>query len=179
MKAVGLKLRIPYLMAAIVATSSLLYLANTPGLSAAQLISFETVSGQSVDLASPQGKTRLVSFWSPDCPISERDIPSLSSLQKQFADTEFEVMAIAMPYAKADDIQSRMEAIDYPIAHDSNGSIGKGFPGVRFTPTTFLIDGSGKIIWRHVGQLNTTDTARRINGVVQPDQLAKNTATNN
>lgn len=175
-----MKLKIPYLVAAVVATSSLFYLANTPGLSAAQLVSFDTTTGQTVDLASPKGKTRLISFWAPDCPISERDTSSLSHLQKQFADTEFEVMAVAMPYARQDDIQSRMDVIDYPVAHDTSGSISEGFPGVRFTPTTFLIDGSGKIIWRHVGALDTAETATHITRSITlpPDQLEDQLAKN-
>jgi len=157
------------------ATTSLLYLADTPGLNAAQLMSLETISGNSVDLATPQGTTRLVSFWAPDCPISKRDAADLSQLQNLFANDEFEIVAIAMPHAPDAEVQASADDLNYPVAHDSDGSIVKGFPGVRFTPSTFLIDGDGNIVWRHVGKLNATDTARRITDLLQPAQLAKNT----
>lgn len=170
-----MKLKIPYLVATLVATTSLLYLADTPGLSAAQLVSFKTVSDQQIDLAAPLGKTRLVSFWAPDCAISERNAPDLSQLQSQFVDDEFEIVAIAMPYADKDDVQTHTKEVDYLVAHDNDGSVTKGFPGVRFTPTTFLIDGDGNIVWRHVGRLNTTKAASRITAVLLSDRLAENT----
>ena len=171
-----MKLKIPYLVATIVATTSLLYLADTEGLSAAQLVSFNTVSGQQIDLAAPEGKTRLVSFWAPDCPISERNAPDLSHLQSQFADDKFEIVAIAMPYASEDEVQTFSADTEYSVAHDSDGSVTKGFPGVRFTPTTFLIDSDGTIVWRHVGRLKATDTVGRITDLLQPDTVAESSA---
>ncbi len=171
-----MKSRIPYLLAAVVASASLLYLADTPGLSAAPLVTLTSTTGQSIDLASPAGKTRLVSFWAPDCPISERDLPGFSHLTAQFADDEFEIVAVAMSYSNTDDIQLHIDDhnIPYAIAHDADGSVSEAFPGVRFTPTTFLIDGNGEIVWRHVGKLNATETAGQITELLQPAQLASN-----
>ncbi len=164
-----LKLRIPYLLAATLFAASLFYLSDTPGLSAAPLVSMTTSSGQKVNLAAPEGKARLIAFWSPDCPISERNIPAMSDLQAQFGGAEFEVLAIAMPYSEDSEIESFLKKgdINISVAHDKNGVVSDAFPGVRFTPTTFLIDGSGDIVWRHVGRMTATQGAARIVEVLQ------------
>ena len=171
-----MKLKIPYLLAATVAIGSLFYFADTQGLGAAQLVTVKSVAGHELDLAKPDGKTRLVSFYAPNCPISNRDVQPFSNLQAQFATDEFEVVAIAMPYAEIQEVASHaeLENIEYSIAHDADGTIGSAFPGVRFTPTTFLIDSAGEIVWRKVGAINTTETAGLITELLQPNQLATN-----
>ncbi len=168
-----MKLRIPYLIAAVLASASMLYFADTPGLNAAPLVSLQSINGNKIDLASPQGKTRLVSFWAPNCSISARDASGLSDLQTQFAEENFEIVAVAMPYSKSKDIQLHMDDhnVGYPIAHDTDGQVSAAFPGVRFTPTTFLIDGQGNIVWRHVGKVNAARAAGEIATLLQT-QLA-------
>ena len=166
-----MKLRIPYLLAATLFSASLFYLSDTPGLSAAPLVSMTTISGQKVELAAPEGKARLIAFWSPDCPISERNVPAMSDLQEQFGGDEFDVLAIAMPYSEDSEIESFLKKndINIAVAHDKSGAVSDAFPGVRFTPTTFLIDGNGDIVWRHVGRMTATQGAKRIAEVLQQE----------
>jgi len=170
-----LNLRIPYLLAASLFAGSFFYLSDSPGLSAAPIVNLTTLSGYPVNLAAPEGKTRLISFWSPDCPISKRNVPAMSDLQAQFGGAEFEILAVAMPYSEESDIHSfiKSKALDIPVAHDKKGTVSDAFPGVRFTPTTFLIDGDGTIVWRHVGRMTTAQGAQRIAELIQPNQLAR------
>ncbi len=169
-----MKLRIPYLLAALTAAASLFYLADTPGLKAAPLINLKTIAGEPVNLAVPDGKTRLITFWAPDCPISERNIPSMKRLHERFANDAFEVVAIAMPYTIESDIDAHIEKydVDYPVAFDSTGEMSNAFPGVRFTPTTFLIDGNGRIVWKHIGRIKEFDAEELVVAALQPQQLA-------
>lgn len=162
-------------MGAILAAVSLLHLADTPGISAAPLITFNTLTGHNINLAVPQGKTRLVSFWSPECSICERDRPHLARLHQQFDEDELEIIAVAMPYDSHDKVASHIDdhSIAYRVAHDTDGTIGASFPGVRFTPTTFLIDGHGEIIWRHVGRLDAAEASTRIARSLQLPKLAE------
>jgi len=166
-----LNLRIPYLLAATMVAGSLFYLSDTPGLSAAPLVSLTTISGQPINLAAPEGKTRLISFWSPDCPISERNVPAMSDLQAQFGGAELEILAVAMPYAQESEIKFFMKSndVDFAVAHDKKGTVSDAFPGVRFTPTTFLIDDNGTIVWRHIGRMTTKQGAQKIAEVLRPD----------
>jgi len=63
--------------------------------------------------------------------------------------------------------------MNYPLAHDDDGQISAAFPNVRFTPTTFLIDNNGKIVWRHVGRLRRANVNQRIESLLEPEILAK------
>jgi len=169
-----LKLKIPYLLATVLATASLLHLTDNTGLSAAPLVTFKTINGLSVDLAAPEGKATLISFWSPDCPFSQRNESTLSALRDQFTNHKLDIVAVAMPYADRDAIDAKVssEEIQYQIAHDTSGQISDAFPGVRFTPTTFLIDSKGQIIWRHVGKLNTSNIEMLITKTLSDAVLA-------
>lgn len=170
-----MKLRIPTLLAAVIAAASFLYLADTRDLAAGPLVKIQTLAGQALDLADPAGRTRLVSFWAPDCPISERNVAAISQMHQQFNEDALDIVAIAMPYSKQTEIDSYISdnKVDYPVAFDQSGVVSDAFPGVRFTPTTFLIDGQGTIVWKHIGRMTASETARRINSALTPQQLAK------
>ncbi len=170
-----LKLRIPYLLAAMIATASFSYLADTNSLKAAPVTRLKTTSGDAINLAAPEGKARLVTFWAPDCPISKRNVPVLSSLYEQYAQEAFEVISVAMPYADPQEVDRYIKTnqISYPVAIDQNGETSDAFPGVRFTPTTFLIDGNGEIVWKHVGRIIPDKAALEIVPLLQTQQLAR------
>lgn len=171
-----MKLRIPYLLATVVAVASCLYLTDTRSLKAAPLVYVETIAGHEIDLTAPAGKTRLVTFWSPDCPISERNVKALAALHNQFNGEGFEIVAVAMPYSNLSEIHSYIDRheISYPVAFDHNGEVSDAFPGVRFTPTTYLIDSDSKIIWKHVGRMTKDEAASEIMPALQPrHHLAK------
>ena len=171
-----MKLRIPYLLATVVAVASCLYLADTRSLKAAPLTYVETIAGHEIDLTAPAGKTRLITFWSPDCPISERNVAALKELHKQFSDDEFEIVAVAMPYSELSEIHSYIKKhdISYPVAFDRSGEMSDAFPGVRFTPTTFLIDSDSNIVWKHIGRMTADEAIIEITPTLQLQQhLAK------
>lgn len=170
-----MKFRIPYLLATVVAVASCLYLADSRSLQAAPRATLETIAGKSIDMAVPDGTTRLITFWAPNCAISERNIPSVKWLDEQFAQEAFEVVAVAMPYSDQSDINAYIEKhnIRYPVAHDHSGEMSDAFPSVRFTPTTFLIDGKGNIVWKHIGRMKGLEAEMQVIAALQPQQLAK------
>jgi len=155
-----LKIRIPYIAAAILLAVLSFNLTNTPRLNAAALVTLTTTEGREIDLSASQGKVRLISFWSPSCSVCGQDVVKLESLQSQFDEQPFEIISVAMPYAPDDEVAHYIKEhnISYPVAMDANSTIRDGFPGVRFTPTTFLIDDRGSIIWRKTGSLKLSET---------------------
>lgn len=163
-----MNLKISYLLATGIFAGSMLYFNAVPGLSASPAVTITSIEGKQYELALSGGKARLVSFYSPNCPISSRDIASLKSAHNRLKDEPFDVIAIAMPYDKAQEIAQLKETreINYPIAHDVDGTIGDAFPNVRFTPTTFLIDTNGQIVWRNVGQLDNAQLNSEIDALL-------------
>lgn len=173
--------RIPYLVVASIAACSMFYFTTTPGLSASPVVTVTSIDGQQFDMATTGGKARLVSFYSPDCPISKRDIPFLKAARSRLNNKQLDVIAVAMPYDDAQEIAQLKvsEEIQYTLAHDTDGSISAAFPNVRFTPTTFLIDADGRIVWRHVGRLSNASLNDEIDTLLTPQQLAGTPATVN
>ncbi len=166
--------RIPYLLAASIAACGMIYFTTAPGLSASPVVTVTSIDGQQFDMATTGGKARLVSFYSPDCPISQRDIPFLKEAHSRLSNNQLDVIAVAMPYDGAQQIAQlkASEEIQYSMAHDTDGSISAAFPNVRFTPTTFLIDTDGKIVWRHVGRLTSASLNDEIDTLLSPQHLA-------
>ncbi len=169
-----MKIRLPYLLAASIAAISVFYFNTTQGLNASPIVTATSLAGQQFDFAATGGKARLVTFYSPSCAISKRDIPDLSRTHERLKNERLDIIAVAMPYDNVEEIQhfQKSQNISYPLAHDKDGSITAAFPNVRFTPTTFLIDSSGKIVWRHVGQLRSAVLDSEIDALLSTQQLA-------
>ena len=165
-------IKLPYLLAVTVAVLCVIYFTTSKGLSAAPPTTITTFDSVRHDLAG--GKTRLVTFYSPDCPFSRHDAAGLNSLQSRFGDQPFDVIAVAMSYNKLEDIAHFTEAQQtaYRMAHDTDGSVASAFRNVRFTPTSFLIDESGRIVWRHTGRIPVEKVGSRISALLQEPTLA-------
>jgi peroxiredoxin len=172
-------LRIPYLIAAAIALVSVIYLANPPGLRAAPVLTVTSLDGNQFNLAAMDGKTRLVTFVSPDCPVSKRNLPVLDTLQNRFGSDALEVVGITMPYDSVKEVNRfRTENnIPFQMVSDSDGTIADAFVQVRFTPTSFLIDGDGNIAERIVGRLNAEDLGQQISALSSQPSLAQQSVT--
>lgn len=170
-----MKIRLPYLLAASIAAMSMFYFTTTQGLNASPVVTLTSLDGQHFELGSTGAKARLVTFYSPNCPISKRDIPDLTFTHERLRNEALDVIAVAMPYDELSEIGrfQKSKNITYSMAHDNDGSIGAAFPNVRFTPTTFLIDNSGQIVWRHVGRLRKAVLDSEIDALLSTQQLAK------
>ncbi len=162
-----MKLKISYLLAVSIAVTGVAYLGNPPGLSAAPVVTLQATDGRLFDLAGTGSTTRLITFFSPDCPLSKRDWPTLSALNNEQGGEQLEIVSVIMPYDDADAVTPLIDSgqINYPVVADSDGSISSAFPNVRFTPTTFLIDTTGQIVWRHTGQLDSAKLREKLNTI--------------
>ena len=167
-------IKLPYLMAVTFAALGVFYFTTTQGLSAAPSTTINSLDANQYNLATG-GKTRLISFYSPDCPISKRDAESLNALHHQFSEQPVDVVAIAMSYDDRETIDAFSQArqVEYEVAHDADGSIAAAFPGVRFTPTTFLIDESGTIVWKHIGRMPLDQVSAQVSTLLNDSQIAQ------
>jgi len=119
-------------------------------------INFVTLQGKTIPLSSLQGKMVLVNFWATDCPGCIEEMPELINTYQQYKDKGFEVVAVAMPYDKLQQIitYSQNNALPFPVAHDSQGEAAEKFSDVRVTPTSFIIDKQGRITQKLIGVLD-------------------------
>jgi len=167
-------LRIPYIIAAVIAAISIAYLASPPGLRAAPLLTVTSLDNEQFDLAAMDGKTRLVMFMSPDCPVTNKNLPVLDTVKQHYGEA-LEVVGVTMPYDPVKTVnQFRGDRnIRFQLVADTDGRIADAFAQVRFTPTSFLIDGQGNIVQRIIGRLHTDRLRSQIDTLATQRALAQ------
>ena len=127
-------------------------------------VSFITLDGKRTPLASLLGGPVLVTFWATSCPTCVRDIPEFSDLHRELSPRGLNVVAVAMPYDPPNRVleMARERRLPYRIALDVQGEVLSAFGDVPGTPTTYLIDSTGRVVERHAGPLDFQALKTRI-----------------
>lgn len=122
-------------------------------------LSFQRIDGVTQSLADLQGKPLLVTFWSPECVLCMAEVTRLNQLYTDVQGGEkFELLALSMYYDRPDRVieSSQQSGMIYPVYFDLQKTLSNAFGRIVATPTSFLIDTEGKIVYRHAGVLDFT-----------------------
>ena len=126
-------------------------IAATEGQAAPEFSLTRLNSESTYELSDLRGKVVYLDFWASWCAPCRVSFPEIIRLKQSFADQPFEVVAVTVD-ENADDAERFLRRYDvpYPILHDKEGRFAARYqlPGM---PTSFVIDGSGKIRLRHTG----------------------------
>lgn len=118
---------------------------------------FQRIDGIQQTFAEFKGSPLLVTFWSPSCSICMHEVEDLNNLYRKFnGGTQFELLAPSMYYDRPDQVvhTSQLKGMQYPVYLDLNNQIAQAFGSIVATPTTFLFNAGGEIIFRHTGKLD-------------------------
>ena len=104
-----------------------------------------------VDLAKLKGKVVYVDFWASWCGPCKQSFPWMNEMHAKYAAGGLEIIAINVD-VKASDAERFLAATPakFGVAFDAKGDTPKQF-GVKVMPTSYLIDGDGKITLVHSG----------------------------
>ena len=152
----------------------LAYVWLTPGgIVRAPDITLKTLQGESIPLASLQGKPVLVAFWATSCPGCIKEMPHLAALYKALSPRGLEIIGITVPRDRPDHVIAMVKAkqLPYRIALDIEGTASQAFGNVSLTPTSFLIAPDGRIVHQKTGQLDMQKIQRLIESLL-PVQTA-------
>jgi thiol-disulfide isomerase/thioredoxin len=118
-------------------------------------LSGDLVYGGWVDLADFRGKPILVHFWAAWCPVCKLEDDSVDAIAKDFA-----VITVAMQSGGPTDIAAHLkkEGLSFAAIADPYGEIATRW-GVAGVPTSFVLDGTGRIKFSTVG--HTTEMGLR------------------
>ncbi|MDJ0833868.1 MAG: TlpA disulfide reductase family protein [Gammaproteobacteria bacterium] len=118
---------------------------------------FQRIDGTKQTFQQLKGKPLLVTFWSPSCAICLKEVDEFNQLYRSHAGgSEFELLALSMYYDRPDWVieTSRESGMQYPVYFDLQKQLSSAFGDVRATPTSFLLDRDGRIVYRHSGRLD-------------------------
>ena len=119
-------------------------------------------------LAALRGKPVLLTFWATSCPGCIEEIPLLSELHKTYAARGLQVIGVAMNYDKEPQIRALRDRLQvpYPLAWDKDGSASTAMGTVRLTPTTFLLDAQGQVVYQKIGIFDLDKVKGLIEGML-------------
>jgi peroxiredoxin len=137
---------------------------TTEALPFAPNVIFTTITGQKISLKNLRGHPVLINFWATNCKSCVEEIPDLIDLYHRYHPQGLEMIAIAMFYDLPNHVVAMANAqqIPYPIALDIRAEQAKAFGEVQLTPTTFLINPDGQIIFKKTGRFDKKALAQRI-----------------
>ncbi|HQS44105.1 MAG: thioredoxin [Methylotenera sp. 24-45-7] len=152
---------LPVIVVALIAFVAL-QLNNKP---TAPEITFTTIDGKQISMASLQNKVVLVNFWATDCPGCIKEMPELINTYNEYRQQGFEIIAVAMPYDPISQVinYSKSQALPFPVTHDNNAEIVAKFGQVSLTPTAFIYNKQGQLLQKTIGELDFNALKKLLN----------------
>ncbi|MBI3529731.1 MAG: TlpA family protein disulfide reductase [Betaproteobacteria bacterium] len=117
-------------------------------------VNFIGVHGDQFAMSSLKGKVVLVNFWATSCTVCVSEMPKMVQTFEKYRGQGLEAVAVAMSYDPPDRVFAYVQQNKLPfrVTPDIFGKAIEAFGGIRGTPTTFLVDRSGKIVQRFEGE---------------------------
>jgi thiol-disulfide isomerase/thioredoxin len=116
-------------------------------------LSLKALDGTPHELQDYRGKVLLVNFWATWCPPCIAEMPSIQRLSDRLTGEAFEVLAVNVgesPFQVAK--FSKLVNLRLTMLLDSDGEAFKAWGGSIY-PTSFLLDGDGRIRYAAYGPL--------------------------
>ncbi len=124
---------------------------------AAPAVSGTTLTGTTLSLAAQRGNLVVLNFWGSWCAPCRREAPTLAALSQHFKNAQVRFIGDDVQDAPANAAAfERTFDIGYPSLNDPGEQVALAFHGAVppvGIPTTLLIDKSGHIAGRVVGEL--------------------------
>jgi len=119
-------------------------------------LTFKTIDGKAMNIASLKGKVVVVNFWATYCPGCIEEMPDLVRTYQQYHDQGLEIIAVSIADDPLNQVVNfvKKNALPFPVVHDSDASISQAFDQVNLTPTSFIIDQKGRVVGKTIGKLD-------------------------
>ena len=148
-----------------VAPLSILNFQFTIGEAYAQLpaVTLKTMDGQTVktDTLSNNGKPMIISFFATWCKPCNRELSAIQEVYEEWQE-ETGVKLIAVSIDQAQNINKVKPLVDehgweYDVLLDPNSDFRRAL-GIQMIPFTIILDGNGKIVYKHNGYTDGAET---------------------
>jgi len=123
-----------------------------------------TLDGDTVRVGGSEPPT-VLNVWATWCVSCQEEMAALDSLKREFGARGVRVIAVSVDKSSLDHVRRFAEAnhLTMTVAHDSAATINQAYQVVG-VPSTFVIGGDGKLIWRRTG--NIIDVVHEVESAV-------------
>jgi peroxiredoxin len=121
---------------------------------AAPPFELQSVDGEKVSLAQFAGRTVVLEWFNPNCPVSRRH--SVAKTMTSTAAKHPDVVWLGINSTKTSHgdyldpaAQKKFmdeQGVDYPVLYDTSGDVGRAY-GAKTTPHMYVVDPAGKIAY--------------------------------
>jgi cytochrome c biogenesis protein CcmG, thiol:disulfide interchange protein DsbE len=128
----------------------------------------QELGGGTISLADYQGQVVLLNFWGTWCEPCKRELPALEQAHQRYGEQGLAVIGVNLTHNERTQggseatIQAFLEqfGVTYPNVLDEQGEVTNAYR-VFPLPTSFFIDGTGRIRYVHIGELTFNDVEAR------------------
>lgn len=111
-----------------------------------------TLEGKSLRLSDFKDKVIILDFWATHCPPCRQEIPDFIKLYNKYRDKGLAIIGISLDRGNIEELKRfcRNERVNYRIAI-GNDEVIESYGGIRYIPTTFIIDKDKNIVKKFIG----------------------------
>ncbi|MEI6745371.1 MAG: TlpA disulfide reductase family protein [Methylococcaceae bacterium] len=130
---------------------------------------FTALNGEKMSLEKLRGKPVIVTFWATDCESCLKEIPMWLDLYQRYHAQGLEIIGVSMYYDPPNHVIefNKLHALPYPITLDIEAKLAKEFGDVSVTPTTFLLNSKGEIVWQKIGLFELAELQPQIENLLK------------
>ena len=144
---------LPALAFAIALTSPALAGGNQPYIEGDQLpFAFLDLEGRTVRSSDPefQGRVLLIDLWATWCPPCVKEMPSIQALADAFAEESVRFLLVSQEDVVTVQRFAEQQQYTLPFAR-ADSAPPEAFDSDDLVPATFILDRSGRVVYKHVG----------------------------
>ncbi|MCB0804381.1 MAG: TlpA family protein disulfide reductase [Bacteroidales bacterium] len=122
-------------------------------------VNVKTMDGEVFDMStvSNDGKPIIITFWATWCKPCIKEHDAINEVYLDWVDeTGVKLYAVSIDNARSSKKVLPMvngKSWEFDVLLDENGDLKRAM-NVNIPPHTFIVDGSGQIVWQHVGYLD-------------------------
>jgi len=139
---------------------------------AAPALQLATVDGKAYDLAQLKGRVVIVNFWATWCGPCIAEMPSLQALAAKLGSDKVALLGVNYHESpqKITAFQRKYK-VGFPLLRDAWQEASAAWK-VKVLPTTFVIDATGTLRWRIVGEVDwsSREVEQRLRELLRPQK---------
>jgi len=111
-----------------------------------------TLEGKNLRLSDFENKIIILDFWATHCPPCRREIPDFIKLYDKYRDKGLVIIGVSLDRGNIEGLKTfcRNYGVNYPIVI-GNYEVTENYGGIRYIPTTFVIDKNKSIVKKFTG----------------------------